>query len=311
MSEKESKMYTVEALFFPTRIILIDDDQDFLISVSRHLKKFFQVDTFSDPRQALTYILENQKKIDLFNEESFISRENQDVEEFKLDLMKINVFVKNKEKYNFPTIIISDYEMNDMTGLQLFEKLDKTSMMRFFLTGKADLKLAVEAFNRGLVDKFLIKDTEKIHDEIIMNIRACQHNFFSKISYPILSHLNIPIDSLLNKIDFSYHFMKIVQENEVLEYYLIDNIGSFLLITKNEKRLYFIVMLDRQFDEYLNVAVTSRAPNEIIDGLKNRTDAPTFISEADYNLSAREWRHITQTFEKKGEYYFVLINQST
>ena len=73
----------------------------------------------------------------------------------------------------------------------------------------------------------------------------------------------------------------------------------------------FRVMLDRQFDEYLNVAVTSRAPNEIIDGLKNRTDAPTFISEADYNLSAREWRHITQTFEKKGEYYFVLINQST
>lgn len=302
-------MYTVEALFFPTRIILVDDDQDFLTSVSRYLSKFFSVETFNDPQKAHDYIIKNQEWLDNLNSSTFTQEEDEDSTEISLDLVKIHQFAKSTEKYNSSVVVISDHDMPGMNGIQLFEKLAKTSVMRIFLTGKADLKLTLDAFNRGLVDKFLIKNTDKMLDEIIMNIKACQKAFFSKISYPILTRLNIPIDSLLNKNEFAFDFMDIVQNHEASEYYLIDTTGSFLIKTNTGKIKYFICMLERQFDDYLSFANTSRAPSRVLECLKNRTHAPVFALEENDKLPAKEWEKIFYPFEKKDGYYFCFIEK--
>jgi len=301
-------MYTLEALFFPGKIVLVDDDKDFLKSVSHHLKEIFQIETFSDPKQALNYIIENQKKLENLNLSAFAFDEDQDTTETRLDLTKIQDFSRDSNKNNVIMLILSDYDMKKMNGIELFEQISSTSVMRILLTGKADLKLALDAFNRGLVDKFLIKDTEKMLDEIIMNIKACQKSFFEKLSYPILSHLNIPIDSLLNRNDFSFHFMEFVKNNDIKEYYLIDTTGSFLLKTKTGDIKYFICMLDRQFDDYLSYAA-SRADQKILDGLKNRTHAPVFRCTEDYKLPIALWDKITYPFEKGDGYYFCITEK--
>lgn len=302
-------MFTVEALFFPTKIVLVDDDQDFLISVARHLRKFFQVETFSDPHQAYDYIIKNQQQLNILTPSLLTQEESDDSGEISLDLEKIYNFSKNSEKPNFSIVVISDYDMLKMNGIQLFEKLAKTSVMRMLLTGKADLKLTLDAFNRGLVDKFLIKNTDKMIDEIIMNVKACQRSFFSKISYPILTRLNIPIDSLINQNEFAFNFSEIIRNNDVSEYYLIDTMGSFLLKDKAGKLKYFICMLERQFDDYLAFANTSRASSKVLDGLKNRTHAPVFLSEENGKLPAKDWEKILYPFEKKEGYYFCFIEK--
>lgn len=302
-------MYTVEAIFFPTKIILIDDDQDFLKAMCQHLSKNFQVDIFNDVNKALDYIEKSQSDLALINPENFINLEEQDLSDVRLDLNKIHAFSNNKEKYKLNTVIISDYEMPEMNGIALFERLSHIPAMKILLTGKADLTLALDAFNRCLVDKFLVKNTEKMPEEILMNIISCQHAFFQKKSYPILSHLNIPYDSLLNKIDFYFHFMSLIRDHDISEYYLIDVIGSFLLITKKEEKSYYICMLERQFDEYLDIAITSRASLKIIDDLKKRKQAPVFISEDDYKLSAEHWEKIMHSFEKKDDHYFCIIEK--
>jgi DNA-binding response OmpR family regulator len=302
-------MYTVESLFFPTKIILIDDDQDFLLSVSRHINKFFQVETFNDPHKAYDYILKNQQQLEVLNPSAFTFEEDEDSGEISLDSAKIHSFARNTEKNNFSVVVISDHDMPGMNGIQLFEKLSKTSVMKILLTGKADLKLTIDAFNRGFVDKFLIKDTDKMLDEIIMNVRACQRTFFSKISYPILTSLNIPIDSLLNKNEFSFNLMDFVQNNDFSEFYLIDTIGSFLVKRKTGNLKYFICMLERQFDDYLRFASASRASSRVLDGLSKRTHAPVFASEEDRNLPAKDWEKILHPFEKKDGYYFCFIER--
>ncbi len=133
-------MYTVEALFFPTKIILIDDDKDFLRSVSRHLRKFFHVETFNDPHQAYDYILKNQQQLEILNSSTFTCEEDDDSGEIGLNLTKIHAFAKNIEKNNFSIVIISDHDMPSMNGIQLFERLSKISVMKILLTGKADIK---------------------------------------------------------------------------------------------------------------------------------------------------------------------------
>lgn len=303
-------MYTVEAMFFPTKIILVDDSQDFLKAISQHLSKYFQVETYNDPHQALNYIRKSQSNMTLLEPTTLIVEEDQSSGETKIDLDKLQNFVGNKDKYNLLTIIISDYEMPEMNGIQFFEHLHQIPAMKILLTGKADLQLALDAFNRGLVNRFLIKNTEKMLEEIIMNIQTCQHLFFEKKSYPILSQISVPCDSLLNKPNFAYHFTSLIREYDISEYYLMDVIGSFLLITKKGNKKYLICMIEKQFNEYLNIAEMAGVSSEMTNKIKNRQQAPVFLSEDDYKLSAKNWESISYPFEKKDEYYFCLIQNS-
>ena len=60
--------------------------------------------------------------------------------------------------------VVSDYSMGEgeMSGLQLLERMraDHPQVLRVLLTGHADLHLALQALNRGVVHRFLTKPWE-------------------------------------------------------------------------------------------------------------------------------------------------------
>lgn len=63
--------------------------------------------------------------------------------------------VKNTEL----DMVLSDYEMPGMDGLELLQRIRLTqpSVRRVLLTGRADVKVAVRALNEGAVNRFLLK----------------------------------------------------------------------------------------------------------------------------------------------------------
>lgn len=302
-------MYTVEALYFPTKVILIDDDQDFLILVSRYLKRFFQVETFTDPYQAYIYVINNQKNLDQLDLSIVNIEDEDDEQKTVLSIDKTLDIAKSTEKNSFSIVIISDQDMPGMNGIQLFEKLSKTSVMRILLTGRTDSKLASDAFNRGFVHKFLIKNSEEMLEKIVININACQKEFFAKISYSILARLNLPRDSLLNQSGFAIDFMNFISENNISEYYLIDTIGSFLLKTKDGSLKYLIFILDRQFDEFIGYAKNG-ATDVIKQQLEKKSHAPVVLTTDAEKISPKDWAGIMYPFEKKDGYYFCFIEKN-
>ncbi len=301
-------MYTIEAFYFPTQVILIDDDAGFLKILESKLSEKFLVKAFNNPNQALAYLQENQFLQNIINPNTLVDEELEFGERY-LSLTKMNALVENKAKHEMTTVIISDYVMPEMNGIEFFEKIFDMPVMKILLTGNADLDLALYAFNRGVVDKFLVKKSQKLLTEVEESIIACQHGFFRKYSYPLLSSLSLPDDSLLNKGSLSTALEKIIQDNDIVEYYLIDNIGSYLLITRTGKHIYFMCMVERQFDEYLNIANNGGASKDVIEKLKNRTHAPVFLTEGDYKLSAEKWIDLMKSFEKKEEHYYSLIER--
>jgi len=299
-------MYNHEALYFTSTIILVDDDPSFLKVLSGRLSEKFIVKAFSHPHEAIAYLKGIQKLVDTISPSAVVDEELEYGERY-LSITKMNVLAENKTKQEMPTVVISDYTMPEMNGIEFFEKISEMPVMKILLTGNADLDLALYAFNRNIVNKFLVKNSPKILSDVEESIIACQHDFFRKCSYPILNNLNIPDDSLLRQRNRGAELEKMMKDHHVVEYYLIDNIGSYLLITQTGERIYFICMVDRQFSEYAEVAVTSRAPVEIINGLNERTHAPVFLSEDDYKLSTKDWASIVRPFERKNGYYFCVI----
>lgn len=63
---------------------------------------------------------------------------------------------KNKIRYKF--IIISDYDMPDINGLELFKELDLDGGIRILLSNINDSKEISVALDKGEVDEYLQKD---------------------------------------------------------------------------------------------------------------------------------------------------------
>ena len=74
-------------------------------------------------------------------------------------------------------LIVSDYHMPGMSGIELLEQVGKSSpdITRILLTGAADLEMSLEAINRGNIFRFLLKPCKSetlvsaIHDGLRQN----------------------------------------------------------------------------------------------------------------------------------------------
>ncbi len=69
-------------------------------------------------------------------------------------------------------LIISDYKMPGMDGLELLRKVreDAPKILRILMTAFPDLTIALDAINEASVENFFVKPLEP--DEIIQQIRA-------------------------------------------------------------------------------------------------------------------------------------------
>jgi DNA-binding NarL/FixJ family response regulator len=104
-----------------TRILVVDDDDSYLASIRRIMRGHFIIVTTTDPVQALKII-----------------------------------------EYQGPfAVVISDYRMPFMNGIELFSKIITIDnrIQRIMLTGCAELQMAIDAVNRGKITAFLTKPT--------------------------------------------------------------------------------------------------------------------------------------------------------
>jgi DNA-binding NarL/FixJ family response regulator len=103
------------------KILIVDDDNSFLSSMRRIMRSHFEIVTTTDPVQALK-IIEHQGPF---------------------------------------SVVISDFRMPFMNGIELFSKIhsfDK-NIQRIMLTGCAELQMAIDAINHGKINAFLTKPT--------------------------------------------------------------------------------------------------------------------------------------------------------
>ena len=61
-------------------------------------------------------------------------------------------------------VVISDYEMPGMDGLELLQRvrLHDPRVLRVLLTGRADLQVAMRALNEGAVNRMLLKPWDHV-----------------------------------------------------------------------------------------------------------------------------------------------------
>lgn len=179
------------------------------------------------------------------------------------------------------------------------------------LTAAADHKLAVQAFNDGVIDKFIVKDDPNIFEKIDQAIHALQQSYFETLSTPIVKELSTTPSSFFSNPIFQDFLKSFMRKNNINEFYLVDAMGSFLLINNKNERFWLSVQSDQQIENYLRIIQDDdNAQKEIINALDKKEKLLCLFSEEDFNQPVENWNaylHPAHKIENLNYAYYSFV----
>ena len=306
--------------YYPTQVILVDDDPDFLDAVSLILPRDLSYRLFQSARQASTHINSAQQHAELIRR-VYSSYKTGPFDSDTLTHIEINELYKeiyNAQRYSTPSVVVVDYSMPSMNGLEFCANLTNPYIKRILLTGQADTELAVQAFNAGLIDQFISKKDHDLEKKLESAIATLQQHYFSKsfklISDPVIVNSQ---SRFINNPDFIAYFNALRTRHKAIEYYLVDEpYSGFALLNRDGELTILLVLPESRLLEHFQQCKLAGAPQQLLGALKKGELIPLFnISEDNEtikDLLTKDWRKYYAPAEKICEqtpYYCALIQQ--
>ena len=128
--------------YFPTQVILLDDDPDFLEGVSLMLNKCLSFKLFQSAQQALDYVNNAHRHVKI-QERCYSNYKTGPLESDSLshiDIDKLHLEVLNGSRFQTASTVIVDYSMPEMNGLEFLLQLKNPFIKKVLLTGQADFQ---------------------------------------------------------------------------------------------------------------------------------------------------------------------------
>lgn len=233
------KQQIIPACYFPTTVLFIDDDRSYLSGLRIKLNNEKYSPKFCYQGRRALEILQNYQPELCTQRAMYWDDTGLDRRKIEVDVPTLREEIYEPERFSQISVIVVDHAMPDILGVDLCQQLQGKPFKKLMLTGEADEKLAVEAFNQGVIDMFIRKNTPNFYQLLNESICQLQQKYFQEISSIVLDSIiadpEFPNISWLNDPVFSKLFKQICEENKVTEYYLTDTYGSYLLLDANAK----------------------------------------------------------------------------
>jgi CheY-like chemotaxis protein len=150
----------------PGTVIFLDDDPDYLDMLALVLPRNWRVLLFLRPQDCINHL---QQEPPVWEADAW--RQQQLIEQWREGAPLIPQILKywgeSSERFALAQVCVVDYSMPGMDGLQALGELVDWPGSRVLLTGQADEQVAVRAFNQGLIDQFIAKQTADISRRLI------------------------------------------------------------------------------------------------------------------------------------------------
>lgn len=151
----------------PGTIVFLDDDPDYLEMLALVLPKHWHVRLFLRPQDCINHL---QQEPPLWEADQWAQQQLVDAwRESSTPLIPqiLKYWSAQASRYGIARVCVVDYSMPAMDGLEALGELVDWPGTRVLLTGQADEQVAVKAFNRGLIDQFVPKQTPDISRHLI------------------------------------------------------------------------------------------------------------------------------------------------
>ncbi|MDC8759358.1 response regulator [Janthinobacterium fluminis] len=265
----------------PSLTVLIDDSDSFLRSLSFQLDPLLARKTFHDTNSAMRWLQQHERRggppLEANYDAPNLPPEHCNV---AVDIERIYRISGQPQRFATPSVLVVDYSMPQMNGIELCEALRHLPCKKILFTGAADEKIAVGAFNRGLIDRYIKKSDDDALDTLELEIHALQTEFFAEQS-ETLRELLVPHHyPFLSDPALTAVVQELIRSNGFVEHYLFPNPSGILFLDREGKATLMIIETEKSLRAQYEIARDSDAPPSLLAALLEQRVIP-FFSDAD------------------------------
>ena len=193
-----------------------------------------------------------------------------------LDLSDISKTVQNKQRFRTPAVVVVDYAMPGINGIEFCEKIQGTPCKKVLLTGNADEKIAVKAFNDRLIDFFIKKGDVDALSQFEKQLPQLQRDFFMTRTATWQDLLTRHTHAFFSDPAIVLLVAGLYERLALVEHYLFPNPPGILLFNAEGRAWLLVIETEDGFRSQIEIARNEGAPVALIEALEKRTVIPFF-----------------------------------
>lgn len=303
------KKTLLPAVFFPTSVLALDDDALFLDSFATRLtQQQIHIETVTNPEEASQRI----RSMNYQALQSFGLSTNDDEEEASTSLQvnfdQASSIMSQLQSADMISTVIVDYDMPSQNGIDFCRQLSDLPIKKVMLTGRADYKLAVDAFNEKIIDHFIVKDPKSIFNDVETVLKQTEQDFFTDISQNITALLGQQPHHPINCPEYQQQVQHALKALGSQQFHLADEHGSMMIYDQHGQKYLLAVRPAQYFEDYLDIATNAEGDGELIKTIASQQQMPILFSEADERQPIDQWAKYMRAMKpisRDGQFYIT------
>lgn len=255
--------------YHPTTVCFVDDNYGFLHSLSIDLPEDWCFVSYLSPEEALAKVNKPHPLPPLVNRCFSMDTADQELPMLRFDIHALEREIQLIERFARFSVLMIDYAMPTMDGLEFCAAVQGPDVKKILLTGVADEKTAVAAFNESLIDRYVPKARLSAAAGVIPYVEELQFEYFQQYSGHLAANLALnPPRSMLDAA-VAEQFERVVAYHNIVEYYLVPDPYGYLLLKRDGSMLRLIVQDDAARQQQLSLMIEHKAPENLISAVRH------------------------------------------
>ncbi|CAN7157722.1 hypothetical protein LJR289_000139 [Pseudoduganella sp. LjRoot289] len=291
----------------PTLTVLVDDSSPLLQGLSARRQSF---KTFHRADLALDWLMESPRHA------APSLRVNHDLPgcSVTVDVEGIFRVSSQRERFEIASVLVVDFYMPGMNGLDFCRALQHLPCKKILLAGAAEERIAIDALNEGLIDRYVRKQDQDALPRLEDQIGQLRQAWFLDQARVERALLALHDYSFLRCPRLAAVARQLYQRHGFVEHYIFPRPNGILLLDGAGKAQLMVVETERGMQAQFEMARDSGAPRQLLQALADRSVLPFFQHlghDGMYDKSINgSWRHYCrepQICEGEELYYWALF----
>jgi CheY-like chemotaxis protein len=303
------------AFQYPSTVIIVDDNPDFLANIALQLDPQLALRRFVSPYDALVAIngttggaSRNDPSGRFFSPYRQGDNLDSGAHVIALGLDTIHREVQNPDRFRQISVAVVDYAMPEIDGLAFCANIKDRKIGKILLTGQADERVAVKAFNDGLINRFIRKQDPDAFKHLTIAIAELQQEYFSRRERRVSEALSVGTHSFLRDPAFIALVERIQRDRRIVEHYLVSKPIGLLMLDAAGNAWRLLVMDREALRSQSEIARELDAPDELVRQLETGRVVPYFWrSGGEYSPLDHDWMANLYPAEVCGDLRFALV----
>lgn len=302
---------------YPTTVAFVDDSAAFLSNLSLQLDPQLAFRMFNSPGHALRFLnsrpAQDQTAEPIFSPYLDRTEENDAHQVIAMRVDAIRSLVHQPARFESVSVVVVDYDMPELNGMEFCRRLTDASVKKIVLTGKADEHVAVRSFNEGLIDRFIRKHEADAVDMLNHAIRDMQDAYFDHAVASVRDALSVSEYAFLKDCSLAAHVQGIFEKLGIVEHYLSYQPHGILMFDGAGTAYLLVIHTDETLRGVREIAVEQGAPASFLAELDSHRSVPYFWrTEGYYPAQCVEWQpymHPASVFHGERRYTYSVVTK--